>query len=122
MNVRNVALFAAAGIAVVAGIRMALESDRPAPDALADPARATDPAVGDPAGARPQVSIVTDEVTAVEDPPPGNRNGALVGTPEQREAERRMRELRQVLENLGGEPVYVEGVDGPLRSDPPKQR
>jgi hypothetical protein len=44
-----------------------------------------------------------------------------VKTPEQLEGERREEELRRVLENLQGEPVYVEGVDGPVPPKAPKK-
>lgn len=117
--VRHAVLYTLAIGAGVTGIWLVFRDDRPA-DVPPPVVAATPGEAGGYMGTgRPQVRF---EGTArqVSDPRPKGHSSE-VQTPAQLDALRRMESLRHVLDNLEGEPVYVEGIDGPAPDKRPKR-
>ena len=109
---RHAALWIFALACLAGGVALMLddgEPERPAATAIE-----VAPRLAQPSGTlAPQVTVESAPVV---------RRARTVGdtrsvTTDQRdnEARRRAQGLREVLENIQGEPVYVEGVDGPAR-------
>ena len=67
-------------------------------------------------GGAAQVAIDRGPATTV--PPQGDHVSRETLTPQQAEAERRLQDLKKVLGNIEGEPIYVEGIDGPAPERP----
>ena len=93
----------------------------PAADDGSVPAGHASPGSGEEAPKGSQIQLLGGPQTRKDE-----AEGAALGTVRSAaevEADRRKEQLAEVLKNLEGAPIYVEGVDGPAEPDPkPPQR
>lgn len=137
MELRNVAVYALAGAALLYGAHLMRSEPEPPPQA---PVRAGEALRVQTMDAESLQELV--EQTGMPQPgtgymgtgksqlqfehvPERNEEAGRVGegrSDTQLEGDAREEDLKDILENLGGLPVYVEGVDGAAKSRLPKPK